>query len=105
VIGTILIAVAIIAVGTRAADAVRLRQQETILAKLPTAEAVAYYRILRRRAWTVRILRAVALLSLVVILYARNHGWQRDHAPTRRSSVGHATPTEASRVRYLAQRR
>lgn len=72
-IGTILIAVLVIAVGTRATDAVRLRQQETILAKLATPAAAEFYGILRRRAWKVRLLRGVALLSLIVILYARNH--------------------------------
>lgn len=73
-IGTILVAVLVVAVGVRATDAVRLRQQEIILAKLSTPEAAAFYRLLRRRAWKVRILRAVALLSLVVILRARNRG-------------------------------
>ncbi|MBC8132002.1 MAG: hypothetical protein H7X95_03400 [Deltaproteobacteria bacterium] len=75
-IGTLLIAVLVIAAGARATDAVRLRQQEVILAKLPTPEAAAFYRILRRRAWKVRILRAVALVSLVVILYSRNRARQ-----------------------------
>ena len=67
-------AVLVVAVGVRATDAVRLRQQEIILAKLSTPEAAAFYRLLRRRAWKTRILRAVALLSLVVILRARNRG-------------------------------
>lgn len=93
-IGTILVAVLILAAGTRATDAVRLRQQETILAKLPTGDAVAFYRVLRRRAWTVRILRAVALVSLVVILYARNRAWQ-----TARHDIpqGHITAPDAGR--------
>ena len=79
-IGTVLIAVLIVAVGMRASDAVRLRQQETILAKLPTEDAAAFYRILRRRAWTIRALRAVALVSLVVMLYTRNRVWQSHRA-------------------------
>jgi hypothetical protein len=98
-IGTILIAVVIIAAGTRAADAVRLRQQEAILAKLPTADAVAYFRILRRRAWTVRILRTIAVVSLVIILYARNRGWQRDHIRSRVSAIEQVTSGPWSNVR------
>ena len=39
----------IVAVGGRATDAVRLSQAESILARLPEAEARAYYDILRRR--------------------------------------------------------
>jgi hypothetical protein len=89
VIGTILIAVLVISVGTRATDAIRLRQQETILAKLPTADAVAYFRILRRRAWTVRILRVIAVVSLLTILYARNRSWQRDHLRSGLSASEH----------------
>jgi hypothetical protein len=86
-IGTILMAVLVIAVGTRATDAVRLRQQETILAKLATPAAADFYGILRRRAWKVRILRAVALLSLIVILYSRNHPRQPGAAVAPRSPI------------------
>ena len=39
----------IVAVGGRATDAVRLSQAESILARLPEAEARAYYDVLRRR--------------------------------------------------------
>lgn len=72
--------VLVLAIGTRATDGVRLRQQEAILAKLPTAEAVAFYKILRRRVWKVRALRAIALLSLLAILHARNRAAQRNAA-------------------------
>jgi hypothetical protein len=92
-IGTILVAVLVVAVGVRATDAVRLRQQEIILAKLSTPEAAAFYQVLRRRAWKVRILRAVALLSLVVILQARNRG-----AAHRRDSEGQRTATSSSDI-------
>ena len=76
VVGTILIVVLVLAVGSRVTDGVRLRQQEAILAKLPTADAVAFYKILRRRVWKVRVLRAVTLLSLLAILHARNRAVQ-----------------------------
>ena len=70
-IGTLIGVVLIVAIGARATDAVRLRQQEIILRKLPTAEAAAFYDVLRRRVWKVRFLRMVALMSVLVIVYAR----------------------------------
>lgn len=87
-IGTALVALLVLAVGTRATDAVRLRQQEVILAKLPTAEAAEFYGVLRQRAWKVRILRAVALLAVIVILQARNRDRirQNQHLPTHVTS-------------------
>ena len=39
----------IVAVGGRAIDGVRLSQAESILARLPEADARAYYDLLRRR--------------------------------------------------------
>ena len=70
-VSTILLVVLVLAVGSQVTDRVRLRQQETILAKLPTPDAAAFYKILQRRVWKVRALRAIALLSLVAILHAR----------------------------------
>jgi len=93
-IGTILIVVLVLAVGTRATDAVRLRQQEVILAKLPQADAVTFYRLLRRRAWKVRLLRATTLLALFAILYSRNHARRQldagspSHAPLTETTPG-----------------
>lgn len=75
-IGTVLLVVCVLAVAGRAADGVRLRQQEAILNKLKPAEAAAFYKVLRQRAWKVRILRAVAVLSIVTIVYARNRAWR-----------------------------
>ncbi|MES1205376.1 MAG: hypothetical protein ABUS79_05515 [Pseudomonadota bacterium] len=75
-IGTIAIAIAILAIGARAGDGLRLRQQEAILRKLAPPAAAAFYRVLRRRAWRTRILRAVSVISLVAILYARNRAWR-----------------------------
>ena len=90
-IGTVLIVVLVLAVGARAADARRLRQQEVILSKLERADALAYFKILQRRAWTVRLLRALALVSLVTILYARNKTWQ-----LRAEPEGKAKPPPAA---------
>jgi hypothetical protein len=50
-IGTLLVVLLILAVGTRAGDAVEVRQQEIVLAKLSIPEAQAYYQRLRRRAY------------------------------------------------------
>jgi hypothetical protein len=61
-------------VGVRARDALRVRQQEIVLAKLPEGEARAYYEVLRRRVRYARILRAIALTSLLALLWAWKHG-------------------------------
>ena len=64
----------VVLVGTRARDELRLRQQELVLAKLERADAVAYYDVLRRRVRNARILRAIALASLLGLIYAWRHG-------------------------------
>jgi hypothetical protein len=73
-LGTLATVLIIVLVGGRARDELRLRQQETILQKLPEADAVAYYEVLRRRVRTARILRTITLLSLLCIFYAWRHG-------------------------------
>ena len=60
----------IIAVGGRAIDGVRLSQAESILARLPEAEARAYYDLLRRRVRRTLIMRGVALVALLAIFWA-----------------------------------
>jgi hypothetical protein len=67
----------VILVGARARDNVRLRQQEQVLAKLAEGDAVAYYWVLRRRVRNARILRAVTLVSLLILVYAWRHGLVR----------------------------
>jgi hypothetical protein len=68
-VGTLIVVLLILALGTRAGDALEVRQQEIVLRKLPVAEAHAYYQQLRRRAWRTRALRAVAVLALITITY------------------------------------
>jgi len=68
-VATLILMLLILAVGTRAGDALEVRQQEIVLAKLPVPEAHAYYQRLRRRAWRTRALRAVAVLSLITLTY------------------------------------
>jgi hypothetical protein len=60
----------IVAVGSRATDALRLSQAESILARLPEAEARAYYDILRRRVRRILIMRGLALIALLCIFWA-----------------------------------
>jgi len=60
----------IVAVGGRATDAVRLSQAESILARLPEAEARAYYDLLRRRVRRTLIMRGVVLVALLCIFWA-----------------------------------
>jgi hypothetical protein len=59
----------IIAVGSRAIDGVRLSQAESILARLPEADARTYYDLLRRRVRKVIALRALALIALLCIFW------------------------------------
>jgi hypothetical protein len=73
VLGTILVIAIVLAVGTRASDAVAVRQQEVILHNLPEKEAVAYYEVLRKRVRKVAILRVIAICSLVVLFYSYKH--------------------------------
>jgi hypothetical protein len=90
-LSTLVMVLVVVALGTRASDNLSLRQQEIILAKLPQPEAVAYYDVLRRRVRKIRILRAVALLSLFCIFYAYRHGQTRsgdDPAPVGPAETG-----------------
>ncbi len=63
----VLVVLLVVAVGTRATDGLRVKQQEVILRNLPEGEARAYYDVLRRRVRRVAILRVVALVSLVAL--------------------------------------
>jgi hypothetical protein len=67
--GTLLVVLLVIVVGTRAADHLRVKQQEAILRHLPEPEARAYYNVLRGRVRRVAVLRVVALLALVALFY------------------------------------
>jgi hypothetical protein len=72
-IGAVLVVVIVLVVGTRASDALEVRQQEVILANLPERDAVAYYQLLRRRLRKVMLLRALALVSAVALVYCYKH--------------------------------
>jgi hypothetical protein len=60
----------IVAVGGRAIDGVRLSQAESILARLPEADARAYFDVLRRRVRKVMVMRALTLISLLCLFWA-----------------------------------
>ncbi len=80
-IGTALIVAMIVLVGSHVADGLRLRQQEIILHALPEDEARVYYELIRRRVLRQRILRAIAMLSLVAIVYAYKSRLARSGPP------------------------
>jgi hypothetical protein len=106
-VSTVLLMAIVLAVGTRAADAIRLRQEESILRKLPIAEAHAYYEVLRRRARKVRILRAVTLASvLLALLAARRRFFAGPPAPA--ASPGETAsprpPSNTGAARELAEK-
>lgn len=67
------VVVLIVVVGTRASDGLRVKQQEVILRNLPLDEARAYYQVLRRRVLKLNALRALALLSVLVLFYSYKH--------------------------------
>jgi len=77
VTGALIAVLLIVVAGGRARDNLRLRQQELILKKLDTPDAAAYYDVLRRRVRNARILRAIALFSLLCVFYAWRHGLAR----------------------------
>lgn len=64
------IAMAIVALGSEFSERVRIKQEEAILRKLPEAEAVAYYEILKKRVQKVRIMRGLVLVAMVVLVFA-----------------------------------
>ena len=76
-VSTLVAVLLVVALGARARDNLRLRQQEIVLTKLSERDAVAYYDVLRRRVRNARILRAIALISLVTAFYAWRHGLVR----------------------------
>jgi len=85
---TLVAVLLVVVVGGRWRDSLRLRQQEIVLAKLPQADAIAYYEVLRRRVRNARIMRAIALISVLCAFYAWRHGLVR-----------HVTPAESSAPR------
>ena len=76
-VSTLVTVLIVVVVGGRMRDGLRLRQQEIVLTKLAEPEAIAYYEVLRRRVRNARIMRAVALISVLCAFYAWRHGLVR----------------------------
>jgi hypothetical protein len=105
VVSTILLMVVVMAVATRASDAMKLRQEEAILRKLPIAEAHDYYQVLRRRARRVQVMRAVTLAGLLLALLAGRRRLMQPRAPGRgiAGQVAHTAPTNTDAAKALAE--
>ena len=69
-ISTVLIVILVLVVGAHMADTIRVKQEEAILRRLPLEQAHDYYELLRRRVRRVRVLRAITLVSLVLVMVA-----------------------------------
>ena len=66
-IGGLVAVLLIVTAGSRVIDGLRRAEAESILARLPQDQAVAYYDVLRRRMRRIIVLRALALVSLLWI--------------------------------------
>lgn len=66
--GGLIAVLVIVAVGTRALDDLRRQEAESILHRLPIPQAHAYYEALRRRMRRLMLMRALSLVSLLLIL-------------------------------------
>jgi len=69
VIGGLVAVLLIVTVGSRVIDGLRRAEAESILARLPQEQAVAYYDVLRRRMRRIVVMRALALLSLLWMFF------------------------------------
>ena len=68
-IGGLVAVLLIVTVGGRIVDGLRRAEAESILARLPREQAVAYYDVLRRRRRRIVVMRALALVSLLWMFF------------------------------------
>jgi hypothetical protein len=80
-IGGLVAVLLIVTVGSRVIDGLRRTEAESILARLPEDQAVAYYDILRRRMRRIILMRALALLSLLWIFVVLRQRLVKHEAP------------------------
>ncbi|HEY0710646.1 MAG TPA: hypothetical protein VGG33_27835 [Polyangia bacterium] len=100
---TFLLMAMILAVGTRAADSMRVRQEEVILRKLSVPQAAVFYDELTRRARRVRFLRAVTFTALVLTILAARRRFlapklMRSADTVEVAPAGPPTNTEAAKA-------
>lgn len=100
---TFLLMAMILAVGTRAADSMRVRQEEVILRKLSVPQAAAFYDELTRRARRVRLLRAITFAALLLTILAARRRFlapklMRSVDATEVAPAGPPTNTEAAKA-------
>jgi hypothetical protein len=69
-LSTMLLVFLVLGVGAHMADGVRVKQEEAILRRLSLEDAHGYYEVLRRRVRRVRVLRAITMVSLLVVMVA-----------------------------------
>jgi hypothetical protein len=69
-LSTILLVFLVLGAGAHLADGIRVKQEEAILRRLSLEEAHGYYQVLRRRVRRVRILRAITMVSLLLVMVA-----------------------------------
>jgi hypothetical protein len=101
VLTTALLVILILGLGTHLSDNVRVRQEEVILHKLSVPEAHAYYELLKKRAFRVRVLRAVTLVSLALTLMAARRRFFPPPPAVQAPDTRPATPpqhTQAARA-------
>jgi hypothetical protein len=96
---TVLLVFLVLGVGAHLADGVRVKQEEAILRRLPLEEAHGYYEVLRRRVRRVRVLRAITMVSLLLVMIAVRRRFFPPPPPAepaaQTSPAGPSTPASA----------
>ena len=78
-LGTLIVVLGIVALGSAVGDRMRIKQEEVILKMLSVPEAAAFYESLVRRVRKTRWLRATSLAAVWVLIYL----WKRNFLGVR----------------------
>ena len=99
-IGGLFAVLAIVVIGGRATDGLRRAEAEDILARLPEADAVAYYHVIRRRVRRVVLMRVLALIALlwIMLVLRQRLGQRADDAQPRTALHGQAAGGARTRL-------
>jgi hypothetical protein len=102
---TLVLVLAAVVIGTRLSDGLRLRQEESILRRLPLDQAHDYYELLKRRVRRVRIMRALTLASVFLCLMAARRRLVPPPPPPQDAAAWApaAPPTNTDGAKALAQ--